>query len=145
VDETGKKPTNTSSGASAITLMPAQRAGNLRSVRSDLKWHVQASAENCDQFTLQVKFQPASRVHTLSLTNSCIPINLPSNPTSPNDCFHPVGPLVRHRLGVGTSTTVTLTFSVPLMVTRFSVTESGNMQDGPGNTYTHSMAQMVTP
>ena len=41
--------------------------------------------------------------------------------------------------------TVPLTLNVPTTVTRFSMTESGNLKDGSGNNYNYSMAQTVIP
>ncbi len=38
-----------------------------------------------------------------------------------------------------------VTLNVPTTVTRFSMTEGGNLQDGAGNTYNYSMAQTVIP
>jgi hypothetical protein len=154
-DDTRKKLTNTSSGASTFSLMPARRsARDLQSVRFELKWHAPPFAENCDQATGQVKFLLASRGRTVSLTNSCVVLNWPSNRNSPNDCFRPVGPLARHRqdvaephsverLGVDTLTTVTLPFSVPPTVRRFSVTESGTCRTTAENSAPNSIAQMV--
>jgi hypothetical protein len=52
----------------------------------------------------------------------------------------PEGPL-----GIGASVTVPVTLNVPATVTRFSMTESGVIQDGAGNTYNYSMAQTVIP
>jgi hypothetical protein len=54
-------------------------------------------------------------------------------------------PATEGPLGIGTSTTVALTLNVPATVTRFSLTEGGNLQDGGGNTYNYSMAQTVIP
>jgi hypothetical protein len=48
-------------------------------------------------------------------------------------------------LGAGTSSTATLQFSVPATVTKFSITESGNLQDLLGDTYSFSLAQVVYP
>jgi hypothetical protein len=57
----------------------------------------------------------------------------------------PVLPAAQGPLGIGASTSVPLALNVPAAVTRFSMTESGNVQDGIGNTYNYSMAQTVIP
>ncbi len=57
----------------------------------------------------------------------------------------PVLPAAKGPLGIGASITVPITLNVPTTVTRFSVTEAGNMQDGVGNNYNYSMAQTVIP
>jgi hypothetical protein len=57
----------------------------------------------------------------------------------------PVLPATEGPLGIGAATSVPLTLNVPATVTRFSMTESGNLKDGVGNTYTYSMAQTVIP
>ena len=48
-------------------------------------------------------------------------------------------------LAIGASMTVPVTLNVPATVTRFSMTESGTIQDGVGNTYNYSIAQTVIP
>jgi hypothetical protein len=57
----------------------------------------------------------------------------------------PTLPTAEGPLGIGATATVPLTLNVPTTVTRFSLTESGNMKDGTGNTYTYSLAQTVIP
>jgi hypothetical protein len=57
----------------------------------------------------------------------------------------PTLPAAEGPLGIGASTTVTLTFTIPNTVTRFSLTESGNLKDATGNTYDYSVAQTVIP
>ena len=57
----------------------------------------------------------------------------------------PVLPASEGPLGIGASITVPLTLNVPTTVTRFSMTEGGNLKDGAGNTYNYSMAQTVIP
>jgi len=57
----------------------------------------------------------------------------------------PAIPAAEGPLGIGASTTVTLTLNVPATVTRFSLTESGNLKDGAGNSYNYSIAQTVIP
>jgi hypothetical protein len=57
----------------------------------------------------------------------------------------PVLPASEGPLGIGASITVPLTLIVPTTVTRFSMTEGGNLKDGAGNTYNYSMAQTVIP
>ncbi len=57
----------------------------------------------------------------------------------------PVPPAAEGQLGIGASTTVPITLNVPTSVTRFSMTEGGNLKDGVGNTYNYSMAQTVIP
>jgi len=52
-------------------------------------------------------------------------------------------PATEGSLGIGASTNVTLIFDVPSTVTRFSITENGTLQDGAGNTYNYSIAQVV--
>jgi hypothetical protein len=57
----------------------------------------------------------------------------------------PTLPAAEGGLGIGASTSVNLMLNVPTTVTRFSMTESGNLKDGAGNTYNYSMAQTVIP
>ena len=57
----------------------------------------------------------------------------------------PVLPAAEGTLGIGASITVPLTLNVPTTVTRFSMTEGGNLRDGVGNTYTYSIAQTIIP
>jgi hypothetical protein len=57
----------------------------------------------------------------------------------------PVLPAAEGPLAIGASMTVPVTLNVPATVTRFSMTESGTIQDGAGNTYNYSMAQTVIP
>jgi len=57
----------------------------------------------------------------------------------------PVLPAAEGPLGIGASTTVTLTLDVPATVTRFSLTEGGTLQDGSGHIYNYSLAQTVIP
>jgi hypothetical protein len=57
----------------------------------------------------------------------------------------PMLPAAEGPLGIGASTSVPLTLNVPATVTRFSITESGNMKDGAGNAYNYSVAQTVIP
>lgn len=57
----------------------------------------------------------------------------------------PALPAAEGPLDIGSSTTVILTLNVPTTVTRFSITEGGNLQDGAGNTYNYSIAQTVIP
>ncbi len=58
---------------------------------------------------------------------------------------NPAIPAAEGLLAIGASMNVPLTLSVPAAVTRFSMTESGTIQDGAGNTYNYSMAQTVIP
>ncbi len=48
-------------------------------------------------------------------------------------------------VAIGTTTTETLTFSVPSGITKFVLTEDGTLQDVPGNTYNFSIGQVVFP
>jgi hypothetical protein len=48
-------------------------------------------------------------------------------------------------LAVGASTTVSLAFTVPSTVTRFSLTENGNIVDANGKSYNYSLGQVVVP
>lgn len=48
-------------------------------------------------------------------------------------------------LAIAASTAVPLALNVPATVTRFSITESGTLQDGSGNNYSYSVAQTVIP
>ena len=57
----------------------------------------------------------------------------------------PVLPAGEGQLGIGSSTTMAITLNVPTTVTRFSMTEGGNLKDAGGNTYNYSMAQTVIP
>lgn len=57
----------------------------------------------------------------------------------------PTLPAAEGPLAIGASMTVPLTLNVPATVTRFSMTESGNLQDGSGKNYNYSMAQTVIP
>lgn len=57
----------------------------------------------------------------------------------------PALPAVEGPLSIGASTAVPLTLNVVATVTRFSMTEGGNLQDSAGNTYSYSMAQTVIP
>ncbi len=57
----------------------------------------------------------------------------------------PALPAAEGTLVIGASMTVPVTLNVPATVTRFSMTESGNLQDGSGNNYSYSMAQTVIP
>lgn len=57
----------------------------------------------------------------------------------------PALPAAEGPLAIGAQTTVPLTLNVPTTVIRFSLTESGNLQDGSGNNYNYSMAQTVIP
>jgi hypothetical protein len=57
----------------------------------------------------------------------------------------PALPAAEGPLGIGASTTVTLTLNVPATVTRFSLTEGGNLQDNAGHAYSYSLAQTVIP
>jgi hypothetical protein len=57
----------------------------------------------------------------------------------------PTLPAAEGALGIGASTTVALTLNVPATVTRFSLTESGNLQDAAGESYNYSVAQTVIP
>lgn len=57
----------------------------------------------------------------------------------------PTLPAAEGPLAIGASTAVPLILNVPATVTRFSLTESGNLQDVAGNTYTYTMAQTVIP
>jgi hypothetical protein len=57
----------------------------------------------------------------------------------------PVIPAAEGPLDIGASTAVPVTLNVPATVTRFSMTESGNLQDGSANNYNYSMAQTVIP
>jgi hypothetical protein len=57
----------------------------------------------------------------------------------------PTFPAAEGALAIGASTTVTLNFNVPTTVTRFSMTEGGNLLDGSGSSYRYSIAQTVIP
>jgi hypothetical protein len=57
----------------------------------------------------------------------------------------PVLPAAVGPLGVGASTTVTLTLNVPTTVTRLSLTENGNLVDGASKSYSYSIAQTIIP
>jgi hypothetical protein len=57
----------------------------------------------------------------------------------------PMLPAAEGPLGIGASITVPVTLNVPTTVTRFSMTEGGNLLDGVGNTNNYSMAQSVIP
>ena len=57
----------------------------------------------------------------------------------------PALPAAEGPLGIGSSTTVTLTLNVPPTVKRFSLTESGSLQDASGQSYSYSAAQTVIP
>jgi hypothetical protein len=57
----------------------------------------------------------------------------------------PALPAAEGSLAIGASSTVTLSLNVPATVTRFSLTESGNLLDGAGNTYNYSIAQTIIP
>jgi len=48
-------------------------------------------------------------------------------------------------LGIGQSTTVTLTITVPTTVPKLSLTEQGSVQDAAGNLYQFSLSQVVFP
>jgi hypothetical protein len=54
-------------------------------------------------------------------------------------------PLTLGSLDVGASTTVRLYFTVPPTVMRFSMTESGTLQDVAGTSYAYSQAQSLMP
>jgi Bacterial Ig-like domain (group 1) len=54
-------------------------------------------------------------------------------------------PLVLGSLDVGAATTVRFYLNVPSTVTRFSVTQSGTVQDVLANSYAYSQAQSVIP
>jgi len=54
-------------------------------------------------------------------------------------------PLNLGSLAVGGSSPCTFQFNVPATVTKFSVSESGTMQDTAGNTYSYSLGQVVFP
>lgn len=57
----------------------------------------------------------------------------------------PTIPAAEGPLAIAASMTVPVTLNVPATVTRFSMTESGNLQDGSGNNYNYSIAQTVIP
>jgi von Willebrand factor A domain-containing protein 7 len=48
-------------------------------------------------------------------------------------------------LAIGGSITVPVTLNVPVTVTRFSITEGGNLTAGAGNSYNYSLAQTIVP
>ena len=81
-----------------------------------------AQAVNINQMT----FRTLSGSGTVILANAALPAG--------------EGPL-----GIGASMIVPVTLNVPTTVTRFSITEAGNMQDGVGNNYNYSLAQTVIP
>ncbi len=62
-----------------------------------------------------------------------------------NTSLSPALPLAIGNLDVGASTTIRLFLNVPSTVTKFSVTESGPVQDAGGTTYSYSAAQVVYP
>jgi hypothetical protein len=57
----------------------------------------------------------------------------------------PILPIAAGPLGIGASTTLTLTLNVPATVTRFSLTESGNALDAASKKYSFSIAQTIIP
>jgi uncharacterized repeat protein (TIGR01451 family) len=57
----------------------------------------------------------------------------------------PTLPITIGSLGVGQSTTATLTITVPSTVAKLSLTEQGSVQDPAGNSYSFSLAQVVFP
>jgi hypothetical protein len=57
----------------------------------------------------------------------------------------PTLPAAAGSLAVGASMTIPLVFTVPSTVTRFSLTESGNLLDPSGNSYNYSLGQTVIP
>ncbi len=57
----------------------------------------------------------------------------------------PTLPAAEGPLGIGASTTVTLTLDVPTTVTQFSITERGKLKDSAGDSYSFSLSQTVTP
>jgi hypothetical protein len=57
----------------------------------------------------------------------------------------PTVPAAEGPLAIGASTTVSLNLNVPATVTRFSITEGGNLTDASGNNYNYSLAQTVMP
>lgn len=74
----------------------------------------------------QVTFRTLSGSGAVTFAGSPLPVSL--------------GPL-----GVGASTTFTLTVNVPSTVTRFSLTESGNLLDSTAKSYNYSIAQTIVP
>jgi len=57
----------------------------------------------------------------------------------------PAVPAAEGPLAIGASTAVALTLNVPATVTRFVITEAGNLTDASGNSYKYSLAQTVMP
>jgi hypothetical protein len=57
----------------------------------------------------------------------------------------PTVPAAEGPLAIGGSTTATLNLNVPATVTRFAITENGNLTDASGNSYNYSLAQTVMP
>lgn len=57
----------------------------------------------------------------------------------------PTLPAALGPLAAGATMTATLTLNVPTTVTRFSLTESGNLLDAASNSYSYSIAQTVIP
>lgn len=57
----------------------------------------------------------------------------------------PAVPASEGPLAVGAFTTVPLVFTVPSTVTRFSLTESGNLLDANSKSYSYSLGQVIIP
>jgi hypothetical protein len=57
----------------------------------------------------------------------------------------PMLPAAEGPLGIGASMTVPVTLNVPTTVTRFSMTEGGNLLDNLSSNYGYSIAQTIIP
>lgn len=62
-----------------------------------------------------------------------------------NAALSPALPTTIGDLDVGGSTTVRLYLNVPATVTRFSITESGTVQNVTGTSFSYSMGQALVP
>ena len=59
--------------------------------------------------------------------------------------INPALPVVIGNLAAGSSTTFTFTLNMPSTVTKFSMSESGTVQDTGGNTYNYYLEQVLFP
>ena len=62
-----------------------------------------------------------------------------------NTTLSPPIPITVPDLDVGTLATVRLYLNIPTTVTKFSLTETGTMQDSVGTAYSISLGQAVIP
>ncbi len=98
-------------------------------------------------FYVDVRLTNTGTGNARNLSISQLPLRtlLGSGTVTQNTSLSPLLPLAIGNLDVGASTTIRLILNVPSTVTKFSVTESGPVQDVGGTAYSYSTAQVVYP